>query len=134
MKNTRKNICAFLLLGFLLTGCQKAPPYVPRTVTQITVTGTRSSRPIQRQYRDCAKMEAVLNYLRTLDFDGFTSLDPAMLPGDDFTITLAFSRGENKVYRIHGARYLCRPDGSWEKVDTGKAQRLLSILGACRSD
>lgn len=134
MKKLRKNVCVLLLCGLLLSGCQKAPPYVPRTVTQVTVTGIHVRRSIQRQYRDCAKIEAVLNYLRTLDFDGFTSLDPAILPGDDFTITLAFSRGENKVYRIHGARYLCRPDGSWEKVDTRKAQRLLSILNASRSD
>lgn len=134
MKNTKIRVCSLLLGCLLLAGCTRAPGFTPRPVTQIRITGVCAQRSVQRQYRDSEKMENILNYLRTLDFTGYTSLNPAMLPGDDVTILLVFSTGDTREYRVHANRYLCRPDGKWEKVDSGKAGRLTEILDACRSD
>ena len=126
----KKEILFILLLlwSIVLGGCKSTPIHIPKTVSQIDISGTLARQPIQQQYTDDSSMQAVLNYLRSLEFEGFTSLDPTILPGDDFSITLRFSDNSNKVYRIHGSRYLCRPDGNWEKVDPKKANLLLSIL------
>ena len=134
MGTLKKTITICFLLGLLFSGCKKQSLHIPSTVTQIHVTGTLARRPVQRQYTGSETMEFVLNYLRTLDFDGFTSLDPTLLPGDDFVITLFFSDNTSKLYRVHSNRYLCHPDGKWEKVDAEKAGRLASIIQTYRSD
>ena len=105
-----------LLAASLLTGCKKEPVQQPRTVTAVDVQGS-----IQRHYTQPEKVHNLLNMLRLLEFDGFTSLNPAYLPGDDFVITLEFSDRSTKVYRVHGSRFLCRPNGNWEKVDRNRA-------------
>ena len=134
MKKFRKILPVILLLCTILCGCENQDVYLPKTVTQVDITGTHLSRPIQRHYTEPQKMETVLNYLRLLDYKGTTTLDPLWLPGDDWSITLGFSTGESKQYRIRADRFLCRPSGVWEKVESEGKASLYPYLMATASD
>lgn len=129
MGKYRRIAAVFLLTATLLTGCKKDALYSPLTVTAVDVQGS-----IQRHYTQPEKVQNLLNMLRLLEFDGFTSLDPAYLPGDDFQITLEFSDHSTKVYRVHGNRFLCRPNGMWEKVDGSRAEKFLPFFQNNTSD
>ncbi len=134
MQRFRKILPVVLLLGSFLCGCEKGNVYLPKTVTQVDIAGTHHNRTIQRHYTQPQKMETVLNYLRLLDYKGTTTLDPLWLPGDDWSITLGFSTGESKQYRIRADRFLCRPSGVWEKVESEGKASLYPYLQETASD
>ena len=130
----KKILCICFLICTLLSGCAEPSFYVPQTVTRVDIYGVHNKHNLRRHYTEPNKMQSVLNYLRLLDFNGQTDLDPEFLPGDDFKIYLGFSDGQRKVYRIHADRYLCNPSGKWEKVDTEAAKRLMPYLQITASD
>ena len=122
----------FLLLA-LLSGCA-VKPLPPDTVIGIDIEGTHNQKPLQRHYRDTKKTTQILNLLRSLKYKGRTDLNPYALPGDDYTITLLFSRSAPKTYLIQGGRFLLRPGGAWEKVDSSLAARLPVLLLTLTTD
>lgn len=129
-----KKLCFILLLCIFFCGCNKLPAQVPQTVTRVDIYGTHNHHKIRRHYTQPEKMAGILNYLRLLGFNGGTDLDPSVLPGDDFQIHLGFSDGLHKEYRIHANRYLCHPNGVWEKVDKDVAKQLAPYLYKTSSD
>ena len=131
MKTFQKTI--ILLLLILLTGCNHKP-LPPDTVIGIDIQGVHNQKPLQRHYRDSEKNAQILNFLRLLKFKGSTTLNPYALPGDDYTITLLFSRSAPKTYLIQGGRFLLRPGGTWEKVDAKLADKFSILLENLSAD
>ena len=132
MKKILKYLSLLVLL-VLLAGCSPATS-PPDTVIGVDIQGIHNQIPLQRHYRDSEKTGQILNLLRLLKFKGDTILDPYSLPGDDYTITLLFTHSPPKTYQIQGGRFLLRPGGNWEKVDSTLAARLPILLEALPTD
>lgn len=128
----------FLLLPFLLSGAagpriyQKKP--LPHIVTQILVVSHHGDHDMTRQYTQPHKIQPVLQYLRLLKREGTADLDPELLTGDRYDITLYYSDGQQKIYRQRSNRYLSKNCQQWEKINQEQAERLYPILQAMPSD
>lgn len=125
----------FALLTVLLTGCAVQPqePSV-RVVTRVDVTCNRDGQLLQRQYTETEKMQPLLNYLRLLEPRGLATVDPELVRGNAYEITLHFSQGAPTVYYQHSERFLSKNRHPWQKVDSHLSGELYPILRDLPSD
>ena len=125
-KRKRIFLLCFLLI---LPGCSRTKPQTSgRVVTGIHICCTQSGVTRELTYREPRKMEAVLNYLRCLNYAGKAQEDPETLPGDLYKITVVNSDGTNRVYRQRAFSYLCRNGETWEKIDPNRGKYLWLLL------
>ena len=79
-------------------------------------------------------MTAVLNYLRWLRPQYKADCDPEMIPGDEYTITVTTSDGEQEIYRQKTNGYLRKNTDRWENIDPEKGVMLYEILSQMAGD
>ena len=111
----KKGFALILCFLLFLSGCTGKKP-TGRVVTKIEVACTQGDIQYVLTYREPRKMIAVLNYLRSVKYNGEPESDPEKLPGDLYEIRVINSDGTNRVYRQKANTYLYR-SGSWEKID-----------------
>ncbi|MBE6983015.1 MAG: hypothetical protein E7435_01845 [Ruminococcaceae bacterium] len=134
MKRAGK-LCAMLCLLAVLSGCgcQKSGPLVT-VVEKVEVVSHHGGEILNRTYTKSGKMTAVLNYLRWLRPAHRADCDPEQIPGDDYTITVTLSDGQQEIYRQKTNGYLQKNDGRWENIDPEKGIMLYEIISQMESD
>lgn len=139
MGKTKKILWILLGISLLFCGCranaespEPAPPL--RIVTQVSVTCRPTDGIGERHYTQSQKMEAILNYLRSLEYAGKAEVDPELLAGNAYQITVQLSDGSTQVYYQRADRYLSRNCAPWEKIDPEQATLLAPLLQDMQSD
>lgn len=125
---------ALLLCGlFGICGCQKEEPLAV-VVEKVEVVSHHGDETLERTYTKSAKMKAILSYLRWLRPQFGADCDPERIPGDEYTITVTLSDGEQEVYQQKTNGYLRKDDGRWENIDPEKGIMLYEIISQMGSD
>ena len=134
MKRAGKWI-AILLLTISLTGCGcHAEKPLVTVVEKVEVVGNYQGETLLRTYTNSQKMTAVLNYLRWLRPQYKADCDPELIPGDEYTITVTLSDGQQEIYRQKTNGYLRKNDGRWENIDPEKGVKLYEIISQMEGD
>ena len=134
MKRLKKVGCILFLVVMLGgCGCQKEEPLAV-VVEKVEVTSYHGAETLERTYTKSAKMTAILNYLRWLRPQFGADCDPEQIPGDEYTITVTLSDGEQEVYEQKTNGYLRKGDGRWENIDPEKGVMLYEIISKMGSD
>lgn len=107
---------------------------IPHFISQVHVVCQRGSVTINREYVQPHKMQAILNYLRTLETNGAADLNPERLMGDSFVITIYDSDGQRQIYRQRANRFLSKNSHPWKKIDPDQASRLYPLLLSMSTD
>lgn len=124
----------FLLVIFLSgCGCQKTQTLIT-VVEKVEVVGSYQGETLLRTYTKSQKVTAMLNYLRWLRPQYKADCDPEVIPGDEYTITVTLSDGEQEVYRQKTNGYLQKDDGRWENIDPEKGVMLYEIISQMEDD
>lgn len=130
---TIKKIFWILMGGMLLCGCsanaqgpEPTPPLC--VVTQVDVTCRSPGDILERHYTQPQKMEAVLNYLRLLEYRGQADCDPEQLIGNAYKIMVQLSDGCSHCYYQRADQYLSRDRKPWERIDPDQARQLYLLL------
>ena len=123
-------IFAFILCFLaLLSGCARKTQEVPHSVVSYAdVVCTHSGEAYQLTYRHPKKLEAILNFLRTLRDQGRPEISPEQLGGDRFDIRLTMPDGTVRTHRLQDYAYFCRSGGKWEKIDPLQGRSLMILL------
>ena len=110
-----RHFFASILMPFILF-CTSAPPATTPPdylITRITVTcGTRS-----RSYTDQQTMGQILQYLRSVPFQGKADEDSISPDLPLYTIRLTHISGRVTEYYQLGQAYLAKGSGDWYSVD-----------------
>ena len=134
MERLKKVGCVLLLLIVLsCCGCQKKQPLAV-VVERIVVMGRHGDETMERIYTNSAKKKAILNYLRWLRPQFGADCDPEQIPGDEYTITVTLSDGEQEVYEQKTNGYLRKDEGRWENIDPEKGIMLYEIISQMDGD
>lgn len=120
MKKTRRIFfCFLLLIGTVKV--QGATFEGHHLATGIEIAYRSEQTLVQRSFRQSTHMEAVLNYLRLLEYDGMPHTDPEQLQGDTYRITVHLADGNRHIYHLHADRYLSRDFRPWVKVESRRS-------------
>ena len=134
LKQAEKWLLIFLFLFVIAgCGCQKTKPLIT-VVEKVEVIGNYQGEALQRTYTKSDKITAVLNYLRWLRPQYKADCDPEIIPGDEYTITVTLSDGEQEIYRQKTNGYLQKDGGRWEDIDPEKGIVLYEIISQMASD
>ena len=134
MKRLKTMGCVLLLLAmFSGCGCQRKEPLAV-VVEKVEVVSHHGDETLERTYTKSAKMSAILNYLRWLRPQFGADCDPEQIPGDEYTITVTLSDGEQEVYEQKTNGYLRKDEGRWENIDPEKGVMLYEIISKMGSD
>ncbi len=125
-------LCLTVLLSFCGCRVNAAAPPALHIATRIDVHYRFSDTAITRQFTQPAKMEAILNYLRLLEYAGIPEGDPEQHIGDTCRITVQLADGSRRIYHLHANRYLSRDFRPWEKVES--SQDLPALLQSLPTD
>lgn len=130
-----KKWCISGLLILLMCGCgiRRQEPLVT-VVEKVEVAGSHQGEVFVRTYTKSQKMMAVLNYLRWVRPQYKADCDPEMIPGDEYTITLTLSDGEQEIYRQKTNGYMRKDTGRWENIDPEKGVMLYEIVSQMAGD
>lgn len=137
MKKQKLFLIAFFLC--ILSGCSKANTdennsALCRVVDRIDISSYHEGTLEQFTYCAPQKMEAILFYLRQLDYQGKAHTDPERICGDNYQITVTNSDGTTRSYRQRANRYLSRDHHPWECIDPKRAEILYPLLQSMPSD
>ena len=134
MKSVGK-IGLVLCLVAVLSGCscEKNEPLVA-VVEKVEVVSHHADETLTRTYTKSSKMTAVLNYLRWLQPAYGADCDPERIPGDDYTITVTLSDGEQEIYQQKTNGYLRKNGERWKNIDPEKGIMLYEIISQMESD
>lgn len=134
MKGIKIASAVLLLLAmFSGCGCQREQPLAV-VVEKVEVVSHHGDETLERTYTKSAKMSAILNYLRWLRPQFGADCDPEQIPGDEYTITVTLSDGEQEVYEQKTNGYLRKDEGRWENIDPEKGVMLYEIISKMGSD
>ncbi len=134
MKGIKIAVAVLLLFGiFGICGCQKKEPLAV-VVEKVEVVSYHGNETLERTYTKSAKMSAILNYLRWLRPQFGADCDPEQIPGDEYTITVTLSDGEQEIYEQKTNGYLRKDEGRWENIDPEKGVMLYEIISKMGSD
>ncbi len=97
-------------------------------VTRVEIQGQVEEQSISRQYTKPEKMEAVLDYLRTLKSQEQPKLDPERLDVPSTRITVYSSTGTPKLYLQRGDTWVSKNYGPWRTVPQSKGEKLYELL------
>ena len=127
-----------LLFSMIFSGCTYyAPPgenHSVRVVTAIDVTSTENGITENYHYTDTNKMQVILHYLRNLQPDKVTPIDPESFRTDAYEIRLALSDGTQTTYRQIFDEFLQKNDGRWHSIDRTLGAILPKVLDNMPSD
>lgn len=126
-----------ILFALNMTGCsfpQRGTPAPIRTVSEIQIEYTAQSETIQKIYQQPRKMVSFLNALRLIEQNHGPRNLPVDLLGARWQITLQFSDGTQKRYRIQSDRYLCSDSHGWKSIQENRTQKLYGLLRDMPSD
>lgn len=133
-----RRYCLLLIAILFLSGCTHyAPPYENhpvRVVTAIDVTTTQQGEIYRFRYSSNEKMEAILKYLRSLEPDQFTPIEPDSFRTDAYEIILTLSDGSKTVYHQIYDEYLKKDNGRWQAINRAKGASLPQLLAGLPSD
>lgn len=129
----KMGLVACLVLMLSGCGCEKSEPLV-RVVEKVEVVSHHGEETITRTYTQSRKMTAVLNYLRWLRPAHGADCNPEQLPGDDYTITVTLSDGEQEVYQQKTNGYLRKNQERWKNIDPEKGIMLYEIISQMEGD
>lgn len=137
MKKEKLFFIVFFL--WILSGCSPTPsvekaPALGRVVARVEVSCCQSGEVQQFTYRMPQKMEAVLSYLRLLEYRGKATIDPERIRGDSYQIAVITADGTTHNYYQRADRYLSRDNHPWEMIDPKQAQNLRLLLQEMPSD
>ena len=123
------------LLAVILSGCGCQKDMTLATVVEkVEVDANYRGETLHRIYTKGDKMTAVLNYLRWLRPQYKADCDPEIIPGDEYTITITLSDGQQEIYRQKTNGYLRKNDGRWENIDPEKGVMLYEIISQMEGD
>lgn len=114
-------------------GCEKREPLIT-VVEKVEVVSHHGEETITRTYTESRKMTAVLNYLRWLRPAHRADCTPEQIPGDDYTITVTLSDGEQEVYQQKTNGYLRKNEEKWKNIDPEKGMMLYEIISQMEGD
>lgn len=127
-----------LIISLLLSGCTYyAPPgenHPVRVVTRIDVISTEDGFTQNYHYTDNTKMQVILHYLRNLQPDKSTPINPDTFRADAYEIKLTMSDGSQTVYRQIFDEYLQKNGGRWHSIDRTLGAILPKVLDNMTSD
>lgn len=132
MAKIRKMLLLLTLLFCLSGRVYAVPVQDAHIVTGVDVQYRRQDATLQLHYSQTGKMEAILNYLRLLEYDGLPNHDPELHRGDRCRITLRLAGGGERIYYLLDDRYVSRDLHPWERIVPPQA--LLSLLESLPAD
>jgi len=125
----QKKLAFILCFLLLLSGCgRKKPEISHNVVSRAEVVCTQGEQTYQLTYRHPKKLEAILNFLRTLRDQGRPEISPEQLGGDRFDIRLTMPDGTVRTHRLQDYAYFCRSGGEWEKIDPIQGRSFMVLL------
>ncbi len=134
MKRVGK-IGLMLCLVAVLYGCScEKNQSLITVVEKVEVVSHHGEETLTRTYTESRKMTAVLNYLRWLRPAHGADCDPEQIPGDDYTITVTMSDGEQEIYQQKTNGYLRKNQERWENIDPEKGIMLYEIISQMEGD
>ena len=108
----------------LMTGCSSPKPETHGIVYRIVVQcGEQTS-----VYTSQEKTTWILNELRQLGQKTLAQIDPDVLTGRSYVITLERTDGKTVVYRTKGERFIRRDDEPWKQMDPKGMDNLVYLL------
>lgn len=116
-----------LILGLLfLWGCRKEPRQEPLTpvVRQIRLETDNLSYEASQDL----ETSKILTYLRLAVPESLSPVNPELVKGPMYTITVLRSDGTGITYRQKSDKYFCVPDGTWHKIDPATGAYLEVLL------
>ncbi len=124
-----------LCLVAVLSGCscENNTPLIT-VVEKVEVISHHGDETLTRTYTKSGKMTAVLNYLRWLRPAHRADCDPEQIPGDDYTITVTLSDGQQEIYQQKTNGYLRKNGERWENIDPEKGIMLYEIISQMEGD
>ena len=129
-----------LLLCSMLQGCAWLPDAAEperdagNIVLQVSVESLPANEAQARLYTDTNKIQAVLDYIQSLQLVEPDSDEPEISADATCQITLRYSTGEGKVYYVSGEQYFREGDAPWMQVDGASGVSLQEILQENTSD
>lgn len=132
MANIKKLLFLIPLLFCLCCKVYASPTYDAHIVAGVDVHYRGQDALLQLHYSETWKMEAILNYLRLLEYDGLPADDPELYRGDRCRITLRLAAGGERIYYLLNDRYVSRDLHPWEQMVP--PQTLLSLLESIPAD
>lgn len=103
-------------------------------VENISVRGVCPKGWVLRKYTEEETLGAVLGGLRSFRREGAAREDPMTLSGSDYAISIGYSDGSRRSYRLKGSKYLQMDGGIWYRVDEDRARDFEELLWRCKSD
>lgn len=112
----------------LLCGCRlmAVPDPLTPVVTQIHTEKSDRQEPLAHSVHTAVTNEdtsQILTYLRLVKPQAEAPVNPELVKGPMYTITLQRSDGSTVTYRQKAEKYFCTPEGCWHRIDPS--------LGAC---
>lgn len=128
-------ICVVLCI--LLTGCcrPECGPCTPyRVIAEIEVEYRNGPVTGYRKISSPAKMQQIVDYLRTLNPYGVPRVDPEQMQDSNCIITLHYTDNSSRTYHQRSDQVMRIDDGPWKRIDPQKAVQLNTILETMTSD
>lgn len=124
----------FIFLIFLMNGCGRKTPILPRVVVRIDVAFDSRHCSLRRAYTEDEKIEQILSYIRTIGVQKTPQIDPTVQKTSLYHITLHFSDGQKKFYCQKGSVYWREGHSPWKEVSKNSTQGFLQTISAMPSD
>ena len=123
----QKKLIYLLCFLLLLSGCSRKKQTNPtQVVSHADIIFTQGEESHTLSYNHPKKLEAILNYLRTLRYQGKD--DPEQNGSNLIDIKLYMTNGTCRTYRQQDYAYLCRNGGPWKKIDPMQGRSLMILL------
>lgn len=125
----RKILAVLLAVSLLGTcsGCLRKKTGV-RVVERISVQWEENGQRICKEHEDPEKMQLILNKIRTLGQRFSSQTDPETLDVPTVTVTLHYSDGSGRQYRIKPDRYVRIGQAPWQQANPKQVTSLRLLL------
>lgn len=125
-----------ILLVIILCGCnqEEAVGRPDRVVIGITVTASVDGKHIHRHYREEPSIRAVLYYLRSLDPQIITNMEPDSYRTNAYRIILEMSDGSEVIYHQLHNDFLQKNGEAWKTIDPVAGASLPKLLAKLPDD
>lgn len=134
---SRQRVFWVLCLAAALFGC-RAWTYDPkppvRFVQNITVVCEDGQNETRYFYNTDEKMRHILHFIRYIGIQDNPDTDPEMLQGRTVCMTVQFSDGSQKLYRMKENQYFQEGTSPWKQISAEKGQNLYQAILSTPSD
>lgn len=130
-----KKIIIPLLLFCFISGCRADQLNIdPTTTSQVTITTLPEDESLQRVYTDSVKINALCNYLNSLNLISHFTDKVDDYVGQTFIITINGNNDEPLTIYHFGNVFIKQNENEWKKISYKQGSELYSLILKYESD